>query len=52
MMREKREEVAQTKNGEIPDTAKFMREEGRIKPAESVGKEQKEQSNQADDTYK
>jgi hypothetical protein len=46
------EEVAQTENGEIPDTAKFMRKEGRIKPTDSVGKEQKEQSNQADDTYK
>jgi hypothetical protein len=39
-------------NGEFSDTAKFMRKEGRIKPTESVGKEQKEQSNQADDTYK
>jgi hypothetical protein len=33
-----------------------MRKEGRIKPTEPVGKEQKEQqkeqSNQADDTYK
>jgi hypothetical protein len=37
---------------EFSDTAKFMRKEGRIKPAELVGKEQKEQLNQADDTYK
>jgi hypothetical protein len=50
MTREKREEVAQTENCEIPDTAKFTRKEGRMKPTESVGKEQKEQSNQADDT--
>jgi hypothetical protein len=52
MNREKREIVAQTENGEIPDTTKFMRKEGRIKPTELLGKENKEQSNQADDTYK
>jgi hypothetical protein len=52
MNRVKREKVAQTENSEIPDTVRFMRKEGRIKPTESVGKEQKEQSNQADDRYK
>jgi hypothetical protein len=30
----------QTENGEIPDTLKFMRKEGRIKPTEPVEKEQ------------
>jgi hypothetical protein len=53
MRREKREKkVAQTENGDFSDTTKFMRKEGRIKPTESDGKEQKEQSNQTDDTYK
>jgi hypothetical protein len=51
MKREKREKVTQTENGELPGT-KFMRKEGRIKPTKLVGKEHKEQSNQADDTYK
>jgi hypothetical protein len=52
MNREKREKVRKTENGEILDMEKFMRKEGRIKPIESVGKEHKEQSNRADDTYK
>jgi hypothetical protein len=32
--------------------AKFMRKEGRIKLTEPVGKEEKEQSNQANDACK
>jgi hypothetical protein len=52
MNREKREKVAQTENGEIPDTAQFMKKEGRIKTTEPVGKEHEEQSNQVDDMYK
>jgi hypothetical protein len=53
MRREKRGTlVTHTENGEFSDRAKFMRKEGRTKTTESVGKEQKEQSNQTDDTYK
>jgi hypothetical protein len=53
MKREKKwKNKAQTENGDFSDMAKFMRKEGRTKTTESVGKEQKEQSNQTDDTYK
>jgi hypothetical protein len=34
------------------DKAKFMTKEGRTKTTKSDGKEQKEQSNQTDSTYK